>query len=274
MKELSCEYCSRLFIPTQNHPHYKYCSIKCSEFARIKRINIPIKIGQYTFDKNKLVIIFNNKKLDKKRKFEFKCEGCDTIFNTTLNYLNKKEIKNRWLCRSCSVKKLWKKDEYAQNHIVGYLKSWSPERRNNSRELMKNNWKNKKFRKKVLNILNDPIIKQKSLTNRKYNRINEYGVSFRSTYEYRFATALNKLGVEWKFEPRYFRLKSFDNKIYFPDFYLPKYNMWIEVKGYFTKLAKQKFEMFIKDYPDIKIKVFYLDNIKEIEKGNIREIIT
>jgi len=81
------------------------------------------------------------------------------------------------------------------------------------------------------------------------------------------------LNIEWKFEKVFFKLKTYYNKKYFPDFYLPKYNIWIETKGYFTDEARVKFNHFVTEYPEIKIKVFYLNNIKKIEEGNINEII-
>jgi len=270
---MKCETCKKEFKPKQNHPRYKYCSVECNLLAREKRINTPLKLNEYILNKNDIIITFNNKKIDKKRLFEYSCDGCGNIFNTTINYLIKKKKYNRWLCRSCSSKNNWNDEQYSSSHINGCLNSWTPQRREYSRQLMKNNWKKTSFKNKMLNILNDPIIKQKSLNNRKYNRIDAYGVSFRSNYEYRFATILNKLKIEWKYEPQFFRLKSFDNKIYFPDFYLPQYDIWIEVKGYFTEIAKKKFESFKIDYPNINIKIIYLQELQQIENGNINEII-
>lgn len=270
MKTTRCEICNSIVqFNKLNNKLGKYCSDECNNKARKIRNNIPIKLNEYNIDRENLVVWYNNKKLDKKRKFQLQCEECGSIFNTTINYLKNKEFK--WSCHSCSVKNAWKKDDYIKSHVEGNIAAWTPYRRQISADSCLKNWAIPEFRDKMVKIFRDPAIKKKSLDNRKYKRIHAFGCAFRSTYEYRLAAALTEHNIIWKFEPMYFRLKSL-NKIYFPDFYLPEYNLWIETKGYWTDIAKLKFKTLKIEYPDIKIMPFYLENIIRIEKGFLNEI--
>lgn len=54
------------------------------------------------------------------------------------------------------------------------------------------------------------------------------GFFFRSRCEARWAVFFDKLGIEYVYEPEGFELKS---GRYLPDFYLPKWRCWVEIKG-------------------------------------------
>lgn len=54
------------------------------------------------------------------------------------------------------------------------------------------------------------------------------------------------------------------DKTYCPDFYLPDENVFIEVKGYFTKEDKQKIETIKKLYPNEKIEIFDKTKLKKL----------
>ena len=58
--------------------------------------------------------------------------------------------------------------------------------------------------------------------------------------------------IKYRYEPKAFNL---DNTTYRPDFYLPKTNEYIEIKGYWRNDAKTKFKLFKKLYPKIKVKI-------------------
>ena len=64
---------------------------------------------------------------------------------------------------------------------------------------------------------------------------------FRSTWEANFARILNVKGIDWQYEPKRFK---FSDCTYLPDFYLPKFNTWIEVKGYMSDLSLKKINLF------------------------------
>lgn len=57
----------------------------------------------------------------------------------------------------------------------------------------------------------------------KYN-----GFLFRSRLEARWAVFFDSLGIEWSYEPEGFEFK--DGTRYLPDFYLPKFNVYVEIK--------------------------------------------
>lgn len=72
-------------------------------------------------------------------------------------------------------------------------------------------------------------------------------ITFRSTWEAKFAKYLDENNIKWKFEPKTFLLKV--NNSYLPDFYLEESNIWIEVKGYWREDALRKFNEFKLQYP-------------------------
>ena len=61
------------------------------------------------------------------------------------------------------------------------------------------------------------------------------GVQMRSKLEARVASILDSNDIEWQYEPERFKLKEF---VYTPDFYLPEFNIYLEVKGWDQGLEK------------------------------------
>lgn len=109
-----------------------------------------------------------------------------------------------------------------------------------------------------------------------YKRIfakpSEYkGVVFRSHLEKDFAIWLDKNLIEWEYEkhryellPREEYIDPIDNKKHImrsitilPDFYLPEYNLLIEIKGepYDDRAFRLKTRLFKEKYPDTPIRV-------------------
>jgi hypothetical protein len=88
-------------------------------------------------------------------------------------------------------------------------------------------------------------------------------VWLKSTYETRFAIALTKLGILWEYEIQSFELDCISP--YHPDFYLPEYNLWIEVKGYLNDKAREKLNQFVIKYPKEKLRMIYEEDIIIIE---------
>lgn len=107
-----------------------------------------------------------------------------------------------------------------------------------------------------------------NLSNSEYGhkRYKYNGISFRSSWEVNVATALDNMNIEYKYEKYRFIYKINNiEHIYIPDFYLPKYNIFFEVKP----------ECFINNITDTKLnsvkesgyKIFYLstNNIKLLQ---------
>jgi hypothetical protein len=83
------------------------------------------------------------------------------------------------------------------------------------------------------------------------------GTIFRSTWEAKVARYLDTQGIEWKYEETCYRLEG--NKSYRPDFFIyenGKFIKLIEVKGYFRKENKLKYDMFKQLYSDIHIELW------------------
>jgi hypothetical protein len=56
-----------------------------------------------------------------------------------------------------------------------------------------------------------------------------------------FARDLDEAGIAWEYEPKRFKLSWCT---YLPDFYLPEFDIWVEVKGYMSEEAARKVETF------------------------------
>lgn len=81
----------------------------------------------------------------------------------------------------------------------------------------------------------------------------------RSTYELAYAKYLDSKNILW-----YYEIETFDlgDMTYTPDFFLPRYDKFIEIKGYMRKEAKEKIDKFLEQYPwDLNI-LFKEDLIK------------
>lgn len=79
----------------------------------------------------------------------------------------------------------------------------------------------------------------------------DLGHYVRSSWEANFARILKIQGKNYEYEPKTFVLAS--GKTYTPDFFVE--NMFYEVKGYLSEIAKNKIESFMKEYPDIKLQI-------------------
>ena len=77
-------------------------------------------------------------------------------------------------------------------------------------------------------------------------------IYFRSSWEANIARYYNYIGIEWQFEPKTFVFKNITrgSVSYTPDFYLPKEDKWIEVKGWMDGKSKTKLKRFEKQYPE------------------------
>lgn len=72
------------------------------------------------------------------------------------------------------------------------------------------------------------------------------GYKFRSRLEARWAVFFDSLGIRYEYEPEGFVLS--DGTYYLPDFYLPDFDMWVEVKGKMTNEDEHKITQFRQDH--------------------------
>ena len=75
---------------------------------------------------------------------------------------------------------------------------------------------------------------------------------FRSKMEANICRYYIWIKMPWQYEPREFEFKEIKRgtRFYKPDFYLPTFDNWVEVKGYFRRVDKIKLRRFKKYYPD------------------------
>lgn len=74
----------------------------------------------------------------------------------------------------------------------------------------------------------------------------ELGAMFRSRYEVVVAKFLSKNDIEYEYERYWFPLIK---TVYIPDFYLPEYGVFLEVKGQYGVGAKNKLGQFRTMFP-------------------------
>ena len=85
-----------------------------------------------------------------------------------------------------------------------------------------------------------------------------------STWEVACAKRLDELKIRWIRNPSIkFKYTTRGRRVrnYIPDFYLPDYNVYIEVKGYWTDAAKHKMKDVQSKHP---ISIIILESLDEI----------
>lgn len=102
----------------------------------------------------------------------------------------------------------------------------------------------------------------------------DIGHYVRSSWEANFARILQYLNKNYKFEPDVFELidKDKNELTYRPDFKVG--DKYYEVKGFWYDDAKEKFELFKQQYPEIEIEVINNEKYKKLKnayKDKIKE---
>jgi len=86
---------------------------------------------------------------------------------------------------------------------------------------------------------------------------------FYSRWEANIVRLFNYLGIKWIYQPRTFDLIS---QNYTPDFYLPEYDTYIEVKNFLWKYSKIRDKNFRKLYPDTNLILLLKKEYLKLEK--------
>jgi len=84
---------------------------------------------------------------------------------------------------------------------------------------------------------------------------------FRSRWEANFARICNFLEIEWEYEPCRFK---FDDCSWLIDFYLPQFDMWVEVKGWMRDKTYKLFKKMRENYPNENVKILDGKSYKEL----------
>lgn len=88
-------------------------------------------------------------------------------------------------------------------------------------------------------------------------KIEYKGIIFKSKWEVNTARFFDNNNIEWKYEDRLYDLS--ETTSYRPDFSIyeeGRFLKHIEVKGYWRKDNKEKFDKFRNMYPDVKIEIW------------------
>ena len=130
-------------------------------------------------------------------------------------------------------------------------KEWLVKNKKRDMSFMKDiSWHEKRRKSKLKNI---------------YSGKFEYkGIYFKSNWERIVAKNLDKNNIKWKYEPQVFQLSN--DEFYTPDFYLPEYDKWIEVKGYMYDHSRIKIKKFIEEHHDLLL----LSDIQKIKDEKIK----
>jgi hypothetical protein len=90
------------------------------------------------------------------------------------------------------------------------------------------------------------------------------GVSFAHNSERQFAKLLDFYAIEWEYEPRTFTLEwdrdGAPTQAFTPDFYLPAYDVYIEITTLNQRLVTKKNRKARRTaelYPDVSVRVLY-----------------
>ena len=104
-------------------------------------------------------------------------------------------------------------------------------------------------------------------TKRFYERANGETVKLGSGWEVLLATLLDERGYTWtQPDPLTWIDSNGKTRKYYPDFYLPRYSVYLEVKSELTyKLAKDKCDYIISNYKN----VIFLWNEKQIKNFSV-----
>lgn len=94
-----------------------------------------------------------------------------------------------------------------------------------------------------------------------FKKIKYSDIWFKSSWEMLFYKWCLENNIKSLYESKTFDL---GRCTYTPDFYLPEFNLYIEVKGHWFKDAKVKFELFKKIYCGIQIKIVDKKELKSI----------
>lgn len=84
---------------------------------------------------------------------------------------------------------------------------------------------------------------------------------FRSGWEANFAKLLTFSGYKWRYE---FTKFFFDNTSYTPDFYIPEWDLYIEIKGWYSNKNKRKMRRFKHLFSKINLIILTENIMKEI----------
>ena len=128
-----------------------------------------------------------------------------------------------------------------------------PEVSKETREKLAKVWRGRKHSEESKQKIKDSI--KQNIENNNWHlsfsksRTIEYkGIKFQGSWEVEFAKYLDNKNIKWERPHKTYKyIFENENHRYLPDFYLPEYNLYIEIKGYPTSRDFSKWEQFPND---------------------------
>jgi len=176
------------------------------------------------------------------------------------------------MCRSCSTKNQLKINNHLAIYNLDRKGKNHPMFGRTLSDLTKQKISNK-HKNKVLTEAHKKKISKKMKGTRKgkdnpmFNKVttskrgNYNGIYMRSSWEIAYAKYLDKNNIKWQYEPEHFEI---EDTCYTPDFYLPKQDLYIEIKGWWRDNAKKRFELFKQIYSEKKIQVLMKPELQKL----------
>lgn len=169
-----------------------------------------------------------------------------TKYNTPhlmkLSLIRKGKKRNSIICKNISI--ATKKAMWNETVRKNYLKG---SKLRNIDFFKSKEWRLKCINAKKLNQKNGKFF---------YNKI-----MMRSNWEIRFAKLLDKNNIKWEYENEIF-YSPLTKKHYIPDFFIPEWNTYIEIKGYLTDSFLIKFNDVKNNYKDDSFILIYPNEFK------------
>jgi len=211
-----CATCNKNFETIINSPQI-YCSYECTRLIR------ECKHCKKTFTTNR--------------------HGGNQDFCNEVCHSEYKRIELNKHCLNCG-KLLYRRRNYCSKECMGngYAKTMKGNINPNfgNGEKVKQHWKDGKYDKVM------------TCQKHSYAKGGYYGEQWmRSSWELKYAEYLDKKGIKWEYETKWFIFKN--GLRYLPDFYLPELNEWHEVKGWMDEKSKTKIALFISEFPNEKL---------------------
>ena len=114
---------------------------------------------------------------------------------------------------------------------------------------------------------NDPLGAMRRLSIKGRNNLYK-GITFRSLLESRFAKILDSEEIEWKYE--FCRIPWVDSagfaRTYTPDFFLPAFGLYVEIKGYLGSKDQEKMKCVYEQHPELVLIMLFRKDIHMLER--------